>query len=62
MLSTDELLEYSLESWANCLRRQEDLATVLRHDPTRKPGDIYGIEAMLDYNFISKMIETLFNL
>ena len=62
MLGTDELVEYSLVSWANSLQRQKDLALVLRQHPTRKPDDLHDIEAMLDNNFISKTIETLFDL
>ena len=62
MLGTDELVVYSLVSWANPLRRQKDLALVLRQHPTRKPDDLHESEAILDYNFISKMIETLVDL
>ena len=36
MLVTDELVEFSLTSWANCLQRQNDLAAVLRENPTKK--------------------------
>ena len=62
MLGTDELVEYSLVSWANSLQRPKNLALVHRQHPTRKPDDLHDIEAMLDYNFISKMIETFFDL
>lgn len=62
MLGTDELVEYSLVNWANSLQRQKDLAAVLRQHPTRKPDDLHDIEAMLDYDYILKMIEILFHL
>ena len=62
MLGTDELVGYSLVSWANSLQRQKDLAVVLRQHSNRKPDDLHGIEAVLDYNFLSKMIETLSDL
>ena len=62
MLGTDELVEYSLVSWANSLQRQKDLAAVLRQHPTRKPDDLHDIEAMLDYHYILKLIEILFHL
>ena len=62
MLGTDELVESSLVSWANSLQRQKDLAAVSRQHPTKKPDDLRVIEAMLDYNSISKSIETLFDL
>ncbi len=62
MLGTDELVESSLVSWANYLQRQKDLAAVLRQHLTKNPDDLRDIEAMLDYNSISKTIETLFDL
>ena len=62
MLGTDELVESALASWANFLQRQEDLAAVRREHLTREPDDLRDIEAMLDYNSISKTIETLFGL
>ena len=62
MLGTDELLEYSLASWANSLQRQKDLAAVLRQHQTKKPDDLHDIEAMLDCNSISEIIETLLDL
>ena len=62
MLGTDELVESSLVNWANSLQRQKDLAAVLRQHLTNKPDDLPDIEAMLDYNSISKTIETLFDL
>ena len=62
MLGTDELVESSLVSWANFLQRQKDLAAVPRQYLTKKSDDLRDIEAMLDYNSISKTIETLFHL
>lgn len=62
MLGTDELVESALVSWANFLQRQKDLAAVRREHLTTEPDDLRDIEAKLDYNSISKMIETLFNL
>lgn len=59
---TDELVEYSIENWANSLERQKDLAAVLRQHPTTERDYLYEVEAMEDYTFISKFIETLFNL
>ena len=62
MLGTDELVESSLVDWANFLQRQKNLAAVPREHLTREPGDLREIEAILDYNSISKTIETLFDL
>lgn len=62
MLGTDELVECSLVSWANSLQRRKDLAAVLGQHPTKRPDDLHEIEAMLDYNSISKTIESLFHL
>ena len=62
MLGTDELVESALASWANFLQRQKDLAAVSREHSTREEDDLRDIEAMLDYNSISKTIELLFGL
>ena len=62
MLGTDELVESALVSWANFLQRQKDLAAVRREHLTKEPDDLRDIEAKLDYNSISKTIETLFRL
>ena len=62
MLGTDELVECSLVSWANSLQRQKDMAAVLRQHPDKGSDDLHEMEAMLDYNSISKTIESLFQL
>ena len=59
MLGTDELVESALVSWANSLQRQRDLAAVPREDLSKKPDELRDIEAMLDYNSMSKTIEIL---
>lgn len=62
ILGTEELLEYSLESWANSLQVQNELALLRGQHPASEPDSLHDMEAILDYNFIKTWIDRLFSL